>query len=112
MIMWSQSMCRGDIAEKLKRRYYDDTMSCSGRHHTEPAYACSGLIIRGVRGVGRELHHAWSLAPHNKKKNSFSVAFLRKDMPFSQFPSGYESGMIIHSHIHCANRTINIKRHN
>lgn len=35
----------------------------------------------------------------NKKRDSFSMAFLRVDSIFSQFPSGYETGFIVYPHL-------------
>lgn len=80
-----------NIANDLKARYNDSTKICSG---DKPAYQCSGILIRGINQANK-LPHAWSLKPENKQKESFSFAFLRHDQPFSSFPRGYDSGIIM-----------------
>ena len=81
-----------NIANDLKARYSDSTKICSG---DKPAYQCSGIMIRGINQANK-LPHAWSLKPANKQKESFSFAFLRHDQPFSSFPRGYDSGIIMY----------------
>jgi len=40
------------------------------------------------------------MKPLNEEKGSFSVAFLRRDLPFSSFPSlNYSSGFILYPHL-------------
>lgn len=92
------SMCNGDIASKLKARYNDKRMACWKKGKIKPAYQCSGLLIRGVNNL-QKLTYPWSLKPENKARDSFSVAFLRKDTRFSSFPHGYDSGFIISPHL-------------
>ncbi|AZS50070.1 hypothetical protein DM558_04435 [Entomomonas moraniae] len=81
-----------NIANDLKARYNDSTKICMG---DKPAYQCSGIMIRGINQANN-LPHAWSLKPENKQKESFSFAFLRHDQPFSSFPRGYDSGIIMY----------------
>jgi len=87
-----------DIAERIKDRYENEAEKClHSRGKEKPAYECSGILIRGVR-KDVKLTYPWSLKDLNKQKGAFSVAFLRKDQLFSEFPRGYESGFIIYPH--------------
>lgn len=97
-ILYLQSLCSGDIVSRLKKRYYDTRTVCKARGKKVPAYECSGIMIRGIN-ENSNLPHAWSLKPRNKEKNSFSVAYLRKDTRFSGFPGGYNAGFIIYPHL-------------
>lgn len=56
-------------------------------------------MIRGVGELNSQLKHVYSKKDTNKRKNAFSLAFLRKDQLFSRFPRGYESGFIIYPHL-------------
>lgn len=99
IILLFQSNCNGDVAKRLKKRYYDDRMKCETSKKTRPAYECSGLIIRGVSGIHNTLKYAWSLKSGNKIRRSFAAAYLRKDTPFHSFPRGYDTGFIIYPHL-------------
>lgn len=104
IILFSKLTYGDDIASRLKKRYNDDRMKCVHKGKTYPAYKCSGILIRGVRDIHTKWRFAWSLKPGNRERNSFSVAFLRKDTRFSQFPRGYDSGFIIYPHLKTPSR--------
>lgn len=91
----------GDIVRELTNRYYDDDMKCVKNGKTYPAYQCSGILIRGVRDIQRnsDRKYPWSLKSSNHKRESFSMAFLRKDTRFHEFPSDYDSGFIMYPHL-------------
>lgn len=92
------AFCNGqDIARELRDRYNDVSNECIDQNNdSHPAYKCSGILIRGVDDIHK---FAWSLKPYNKEKNSFSVSFLRKDIPFSRLPRGYDAGLILYPHL-------------
>lgn len=93
-------MYEAHIARMLTNRYNDKTLKCVDQKKNEhPAFACSGILIRGVRDIPNTLEYPWMFKKRNKDKNSFSMAFLRRDAPFSTFPSGYDSGFIIFPHL-------------
>ncbi|AHG22556.2 hypothetical protein Z042_00590 [Chania multitudinisentens RB-25] len=84
-----------NIAKDLLARYNNTVKTCA---KNEPAFKCSGIMIRGVNQANK-LPHAWSLKPENKQKESFSFAYIRADQQFSSFPRGYDSGFIIYPHL-------------
>jgi len=86
-----------DIVKRLKARFNKAVNKCSIRGKDKPAYECSGILIRGVR-TDVKLDYAWGMKDLNKKKEAFSVAFLRKDQKFDAFPRGYDSGFIVYPH--------------
>lgn len=92
-------MCKKkkNIAKRLKDRFNHKPKYCYDHHRKkQPAYKCSGIIIRGVKDT--RPNPPWALKPGNIAKKSFSVAFLREDTPFTGFPFGYDSGFIIYPH--------------
>lgn len=85
-----------NVVDELLLRYNKTVKACYDENaNVRPAYECAGIIIRGVNQE-QKLPRAWSMKPLNKEKQSFSVAFLRKDQPFSKFPTNYDSGFIIY----------------
>lgn len=93
-----------NIAQRLMDRYNDDAMECIDKKIIKPAFQCSGLLMRALSGVGGPLQkYAWSKKPFNSRKNAFSLTFLRKDVPFSNFfnhfVGKYESGLIYYPHL-------------
>lgn len=82
------------IASEMMKRFNNKVSSCPG---DKPSFMCSGIIIRGINRANK-LPHAWSLKAVNIQKQSFSFAFLRKDIQFSSFPRDYNSGFIIYPH--------------
>lgn len=58
-----------------------------------------GIIIRAVRIFDDEIKFAWSSKPADKEKNSFSFAFLRRDLRFSTSGFGLDAGFIIYPHL-------------
>jgi len=86
-----------DIAKRLKHRYKSNRDWCHDKHkHRTPAYECSGIMIRGV---GPKLALPWDMKEKNKRKEAFSMAYLRHDQVFSRFPKDYTSGFIIYPHL-------------
>lgn len=85
-----------NISKDLLARYNKEVKTCA---NNEPAFKCSGIMIRGVNQANK-LPHAWSLKPESKKKESFAFAYIRTDQQFSSFPRGYDSGFIIYPHLH------------
>lgn len=98
--LYAISNCNGDIVKTLLDRFNDNRTACRDRKGNEhPAYKCdSGLLIRGVRRIGRTTKYAWGFKEGNINRTSFSVGYLREDTPFSTFPSGYDAGFIIFPH--------------
>lgn len=90
-----------NISHRLLKRFNDVKSKCyDSHHHKKPAFQCSGLMIRGVSGVGSaERKHAWDKQQKNRDKNAFSMAYLRKDQIFHGFPFGHDSGFIIYPHL-------------
>jgi len=83
-----------DIAKRLKHRYDDDVEKCED---DEPAYKCSGIMIRGVNN-DLKLRYAWYMKQKNKERDAFSLAYLRKDQKFSSI-HGCDSGFILYPHL-------------
>lgn len=96
--LFSIANCREiDIVQILKDRYYNNSKVCVTQSgNDDAAYACSGLIIRGVN-VSSGMEHAWSMKPYNREKMSFSTSYLRVDTPFLRFPWIYTSGFTLFS---------------
>lgn len=97
-------MYKGD-ANELIRRYNERISFCQSKDNRYATWACSGLMIRGVRNIGNKadpnsLEYAWLFKQINLDRKSFSVAYLRIDSPFSQLGLGYLSGFIIFPYIH------------
>jgi len=87
-----------DIVKRLKDRYNKDTGKCfDSRKKEKPVYECSGILIRGVN-YNLQMKYAWDMKKINKKKESFSLSFLRRDQMFSSFPRNYDSGFIVYPH--------------
>lgn len=93
--------CCDNVAHRLLKRFNDVRYECIDSHqHRKPAYECSGLMIRGLAHIGGpNQKHAWSKKQSNKRRNAFSVAFLRKDQLFNRFPHDHESGYILYPHL-------------
>lgn len=94
----SESTCDDDLAVELLKRYYDMSTECLDAHNqTQPAYQCSGIIMRGIIQFGHPSKFSWGLKPTDAERNSFSWGFLRTDYPFAQLGRGnYAAGFIIY----------------
>jgi len=81
-----------DIAKRLKDRYNNVKKCKKGK----PAYYCTGIMIRGVNNQ-LKLSLPWGMKDKNKKKEAFSLAYLRRDQQFSSI-HGCDSGFILYPH--------------
>jgi len=90
----SNTSCVDDIAKRLKYRY-NSVKKCTSRGKEKPAYQCNGILIRFVRPG---LAYAWDMKALNKQKDSFSIAYLRRDQIFSSV-LGSDSGFIVYPHL-------------
>lgn len=99
--LFSTSICVGDMVQELTQRFNDNKTECiDERKNEHPAYMCSGILIRGISDIrNNKTTFAWNFKPGNRKRKSFSVAFLRKDTAFSRFPTDYDSGFILYPHL-------------
>lgn len=94
------SKCDEDIVQRLLKRYHDESTECfSPQNKSRPLYMCSGIIIRGVGNCRHDAKYVWSLKPSDKEKNSFAMAFLRKNHEFLSMGRGYVAGFIIYPHL-------------
>lgn len=66
------------VAENLTQQYNNMAKDCGDAQ--SPAFLCSGVIIRGIRGSG---YNFWSINPASKVNNGVSFSYLRKDAKFS-----------------------------
>lgn len=107
--LFTTSVCKREIVKELTKRFYDKQTKCLVQYKAgkgfRPAYECSGILIRGVndKKIHKELKNAWDFKSSNRQRKSFSMTFLRKDSPFSQFPSGYNTGFILYPHLKTPN---------
>jgi hypothetical protein len=92
-----------NIANALNARYQDDKMDACP--NGEPAFYCSGVLLRIVKpGGGFEV---WDNSPVAHDLGSVSFGYIRRDMKISKTPwngaDGFVSGYIIHDGDSAAN---------
>ncbi|UVL58693.1 hypothetical protein [Pseudomonas sp. B21-035] len=78
------------LVKTLKARYENIVGQCDD----QPAYTCSGIILRGTRDVLPAPLNAWDPYPADKVSDT-SFSFLRKDIAMKRLAWGYTNGFII-----------------
>lgn len=93
------SIAFGNIVEELRQRFNYVTDECvDTQNNTHPAFKCSGLLMRGIE-LKEGMKFAWSLKPSNKKQNSFSFTYIRRDHTFTNIMMDYDAGFILYPHL-------------
>ncbi|MFK0314312.1 hypothetical protein ACIQUF_24175 [Pseudomonas sp. NPDC090233] len=69
-------------AAALTEQYMDTTPRCNNSD-TQPAFLCSGVIIRVT--TYSDDYESWDPSPMAKKKRAVSFSYLRKDQNFGLF---------------------------
>lgn len=97
MLSFMENSISAKMEKVLLKRYNNVVNRCfDANKNAEPAYQCSGLVIRGIKNGKGGLEYAWSLKNSSIKIKSFSFAFLRRDQFFDRFPCDYEAGFILY----------------
>lgn len=60
----------------------------------EPAYACSGIMLRALNGFSTQWH-AWEPSPLADRDATMSFSWLRRDTKFKGFAFGHDSGYVL-----------------
>lgn len=79
-------------AYKFQDRYNTLVEDCGASD--QPAYLCSGLIVRGVRAAAQP--KPWKHRDKDKQKGAISIAYIRHDQNFKLPTSTYHAGVLLH----------------
>lgn len=80
-----------NMAQIMRMQYRRAITECP---NGEPAYACSGIMLRALSGFSTKWH-AWAPSPHAKRAGTMSFSWLRSDAKFKGFAFGYDSGYVL-----------------
>lgn len=81
-----------DIAQALTSLYTNTVTDCGSA--TEPAYQCSGLILRATET--NPAFFPWNPSPNSQKSGGVSFSWLRIDSNFSRGAFHYLNGFILY----------------
>lgn len=80
-------------AVQLNARYNDNRSRCNNSP-SQPAFLCSGVIIRGTeRGAGYDV---WDPSPNAIARQGISFSYLRENVYFQRFAYSYNNGFIFY----------------
>lgn len=82
----------GDIVKVLEQRYNDTVPWCNGRS-SQPAFLCSGLILRGLNPSPD--YPFYQPSPASIASGAISASYLRRDANFPRLAYEYKSGVIL-----------------
>ncbi|WP_242448786.1 N-acyl homoserine lactonase [Burkholderia metallica] len=78
------------VAQQLTDNYNNLAPDCGSA--TNPAFRCSGVLLRGT--VHSSRYHSWNPSPASVTSGGVSFSYLRKDSKFSKLAYGYSNGLI------------------
>lgn len=80
-----------NIAMMMRMQYYSAANECTDG---EPAYACSGIMLRALNGFSTNWH-AWDPSPLADRDGTMSFSWLRRDTKFKGFAFDHDSGYVL-----------------
>lgn len=81
-----------EVAVELTTRYARQFPNCNNSA-SQPAFLCSGILLRGV--ASNATWHVWEPSPASVASGGVSTSYLRKDANFGSMAWGYSVGFII-----------------
>lgn len=81
------------VAAELTRRYNDTRPDCG--KNKEPAFKCSGVILRGTDDTEKEKYNIIDPSPKAKEVGGVSFSFARADVPMKRMAYGYTHGYVV-----------------
>lgn len=91
-----------DVARHLTSRYADVRTNCGT--DSQPAFLCSGVMIRGTSSNPN--YHVWNNSPASIAKAGVSFSYLRADSTYNKLAYGYTNGYIFNAYYY-ANTPLN-----
>lgn len=84
------------VERHLRTRYANTAVNCG--QASQPAFLCSGIMIRGT--ATNPTFHVWNNSPASLLKGGVSFSYLRRDANYRQMPFYYTNGYIFQSYFH------------
>lgn len=88
-----QARSGAEVAAELQKRYDETAIRCNDAP-SQPAFLCSGLMLRATDTPNG--FHVWDPSPDAIKLGGMSFSFFRKDASFSHLPWNRNNGYIIY----------------
>ncbi|WP_342653729.1 hypothetical protein [Pseudomonas sp. F3-2] len=85
-----------DVARHLTSRYADVRTNCGT--DSQPAFLCSGVMIRGTSS--NPTYHVWNNSPASIAKGGVSFSYLRADSTFNKLAYEYTNGFIFNAYFY------------
>ncbi|TVO38210.1 HvnC protein [Vibrio algivorus] len=79
------------IAAYLNEDYMNTAQDCGGN----PAFLCSGILIRGTDTYS-DAYHSWDPSPDSQNSGGVSFSYLRADSKFNHLTYSYNNGFIFY----------------
>lgn len=89
-----------EVARHLTSRYADVRTNCGT--DSQPAFLCSGVMIRGTSS--NPTYHVWNNSPASIAKGGVSLSYLRADSTYDSLVFGYTNGFIFNAYLYADNQ--------
>ncbi|WP_460090776.1 halovibrin HvnC [Pseudomonas sp. S2_E02] len=89
------AMTGPQVVELLNQLYNSKFVNCH-ESANQPAFLCSGIILRVTDKQPGETHHVWNPSPTSIKNGGVSFSFLRADSKFGRLAWGKGNGLMLY----------------
>lgn len=90
------------VARHLETRYLDTSANCGSP--SEPAFLCSGIMLRVTRSDPS--YHVWENSDSSIAKGGVSFSYLRKDTRFTKLAFGGANGYIMNAYYFASSKPL------
>jgi hypothetical protein len=91
----------GEATEaSLTQRYNDTRVNCGAS--SQPAFLCSGVIMRGTNFS--TTYHSWDNSLNSHQSGGVSFSYLRKDSRYRKLAYGYDNGYLFLPVLYAGNK--------